>query len=155
MVDACLEWARTEVYNFSPFPSMLLRGAAILYAIIVFHPYVDGNKRTALMTTSFYFFINGYTFEITDDAPEFTRDLAIRCADATHSPMDEVETIAKWMRQKVYRNRGFLMRFLHHFILGSALREDNPQIPFDTAEWRAYFLTWLRETTKRFRELRK
>ncbi len=71
MVTGCLEWARTEVFNFVPFPSLLKRAAATMYAYISFHPFADGNKRTSLMTTSFFFFINGYTFEITDDAPDF------------------------------------------------------------------------------------
>lgn len=155
MVTACLEWARTEVYNFAPFPTLLLRGAAILYSIIVFHPFVDGNKRTALMTTSFYFFVNGYSFRITDDAPEFTRDLAIRCSDPKHSTIDEVQRIAKWLKERVFRNRSTFLRFLHYLILRGVSNGNNPQIRFDSVEWRAYFLAWIDETTKRFRELGK
>ncbi len=57
MVEGCLEWAKTEVFNFTPFPGLLKRAAAIMYAYITFHPFADGNKRTGLMTTSFFFFI--------------------------------------------------------------------------------------------------
>ena len=51
----------------------------MMYAYISFHPFADGNKRTGLMTTSFFFLINGYTFTITSDAPEFAVETARRC----------------------------------------------------------------------------
>ena len=81
MVDGCLEWAQTDVFNFVPFPSLLRRAAAMMYAYISFHPFADGNKRTGLMTNSFFFVINGYTFTITSDAPEFAVETARRCED--------------------------------------------------------------------------
>jgi len=56
MVEGCIEWARTDVYNFVPFPTLLKRAAATMYAYITFHPFADGNKRTSLMTTSFFSF---------------------------------------------------------------------------------------------------
>ncbi len=69
MVTACIDWSKTEIYDYVPFPGLLKRGAAILYAYIIFHLFVDGNKRTALMTSSFFFFINGYSLGIPDDSP--------------------------------------------------------------------------------------
>ncbi|MFQ6095182.1 MAG: Fic family protein [Candidatus Bathyarchaeia archaeon] len=52
MIEGCLERAMTYVYVFRPFPRLFLRAAALLYSFIVFHPFVDGNKRTAFQTTS-------------------------------------------------------------------------------------------------------
>lgn len=52
MIEGCLERAMTYVYGFRPFPRLFLRAAALLYSFIVFHPFVDGNKRTAFQTTS-------------------------------------------------------------------------------------------------------
>ncbi len=101
MVEGCLEWAKTEVFHFVPFPGLLKRGAAMMYAYIVFHPFADGNKRTGLMTTSFFFMINGYTFRITDDAPDFALSVARRCEPGKeHSPFEEIDRIARWLKPR-------------------------------------------------------
>ncbi len=62
----------------------------MMYAYATFHAFADGNKRTALMTTDFFLFLNQYDFELTSDAPEFTRDLTNRCLDKPHSSIDEI-----------------------------------------------------------------
>jgi len=72
MVQGSLDYAQTMVFGHDPFPGIFKRAAAILYAYTIDHAFLDGNKRTALMTTSFFFFINGYLFSIPDDSPEFS-----------------------------------------------------------------------------------
>src|SRR5579859_6314736 len=61
MVKGCLEWASTYVFNMKPFPTLLLQASALMYGFISFHPFADGNKRTALMTTAFFLFLNGHS----------------------------------------------------------------------------------------------
>src|SRR2546425_12306179 len=78
MIEGCIEFARTEVYKYSPFPTLSKRAAAMIYAFVTFHPFVDGNKRTALMATSYFLYINGYSLQLTEDSPEFTRNVAAR-----------------------------------------------------------------------------
>ena len=36
----------------------------MMYAYVAFHQFSDGNKRTALMVTSFFFFLNGFIFTL-------------------------------------------------------------------------------------------
>lgn len=97
-----MEWAKTEVFHFVPFPGLLKRGAAMMYAYIVFHPFADGNKRTGLMTASFFFMINGYTFQITNDAPDFALGVARRCEPGKeHEPLVEIDRIADWLRPEL------------------------------------------------------
>ncbi len=45
MVDGCIEWVKTDVFNFVPFPGLLTKAGALMYAYINFHPFTDGNKR--------------------------------------------------------------------------------------------------------------
>jgi hypothetical protein len=47
-----------------------------MHSIINFHPFVDGNKRVALLSTKFYLFWNGYSFIIPFNADDFTIDVA-------------------------------------------------------------------------------
>jgi len=100
----------TDVYKFIPFPSLLLKAAALMYAYTCFHPYSDGNKRTALMTTSFFLELNSYSLHIPDDAPEFARGLALRTLDtAGHDPSFEIKRVADWLRE--YVSQPFQKRF--------------------------------------------
>jgi death-on-curing family protein len=126
MVEGCIEWVKTDVYNFIPFPSLLAKAGALAYAYINFHPFTDGNKRTALMTTAFFFFINGYTLTITDDAPEVTKEIAKRTADTpNHSAAKEIIRISDWLRSKVNATR---YQRLTYFIIKSTLPKMLPKM---------------------------
>jgi death-on-curing protein len=106
MIEGCIEYARTAVYNFVPFPSLLTKAAALMYAFITFHPYADGNKRTALIAATFIFALNGYYFDIPEDSPDFAASVATRCLDSeSHSPSEEITRIAEWMKPNVRLNR--------------------------------------------------
>jgi len=110
MVKGSIEWAATAVYQTEPFPTLILKASALMYGFINFHPFADGNKRTALITTSYFLYLNGYRMFIPDDAPEFTRDIAVRCqSNENHSIDDEINTIGKWIQENTYRD--FRMRF--------------------------------------------
>jgi len=113
MIDACIEFARTDTHKIIPFPTLSIRASAILYSFISFHPYADGNKRTSLIATSYFCFMNGWSFAIPDDAPEFTRGVAQRVLDATeHSVKDEVERIRDWLVPHL--SQTFILRLFHH-----------------------------------------
>jgi death-on-curing protein len=97
MVKGCLEWASTYVFNMRPFPTLLSQASALMYGFISFHPFADGNKRTALMTTAFFLFLNGHSLEIKEDAPDFTKRVAERCLDSAHDTDEEIARIAGWI----------------------------------------------------------
>ena len=57
--------------------------------------------------------MNGYSFTIPDDAPEFTKSVAERVLDATeHSAKDEVERIRDWLVPHL--SQTFTLRLFHH-----------------------------------------
>jgi death-on-curing protein len=104
LVKGALEWAMTNVYNFIPFPSLLLKAAALMYAYTCFHPFADGNKRTALMATSFFLDLNACSFNIPDNAPEFARELAMRTIDTmNHEPTVEISRVSHWLKENTRR----------------------------------------------------
>ncbi len=152
MVEGCIEWAKTEVYNFVPFPGLLRRAAALTYAYITFHPFADGNKRTGLMSASFFFLINGYIFKITDDAPDFAKETARRCeAEKGHSPREEVERIAVWMKPRV--SYSLLTVATYRRVRSSLPANASTDELLNAEGWNTYYLFWRIETTQRFREL--
>lgn len=97
MLESCLERPFVDVYGHRPFPTFFLKAAALLHSIIVFHPFIDGNKRTALLATDLFLSLNGYTFKFPKDAVEFT--LAIAKLE-----IEDMATIAGWIERACTRN---------------------------------------------------
>jgi death-on-curing protein len=92
LVDGCIERSLTYIYKFEPFPELFLKVAALLYCIIVFHPFVDGNKRTALWGTAYMLKFNGYLFEtLPEDSVEFSKAIA-------EGNITDISEIAEWLR---------------------------------------------------------
>jgi hypothetical protein len=102
-----------------PFPTLLLQASALMYGFISFHPFADGNKSTALMTTAFFLFLNGHSLEIKADAPEFTKSVAVRCLDSAHDTDEEIARIANWVKKNT--TSGGLTRQLYKIKLKNPL----------------------------------
>ena len=108
LVDGCVKRAVTYVYEYEPFPDIFDKAAALLYCIIVFHPFVDGNKRTALWGTAVMLMANGYLFEtFPPDSVEFCKAIA-------ESPeKEDIKKIADWLRRHTKRTfRSRLTKFI-------------------------------------------
>lgn len=76
MLSVCVERPRTAIRGKVLYPHILQRAAILMHSIINFHPFVDGNKRAALLATSFYLHWNGYHLKIPIDADNFTIEVA-------------------------------------------------------------------------------
>jgi len=97
MVEGCMDYAMTFVFGYEPFPDIITKASALLHSIITFHPFVDGNKRTALLATFFFLYFNGYSFTITEDAIQFTRSIAL-------GKIKRVEVVAQWLSKNSARS---------------------------------------------------
>jgi len=148
MVEGSIEWVKTDVYHFIPFPSLLSKISALMYAYINFHPFTDGNKRTALMTTAFFCFINGYDMTITDDAPEFTKDVARRTADnSDHDTATEIQNISSWLGSRIKSNLG--LRLTYRLMYSSLPKDASEEVIFASRSWQIYYKTWYNQTKSR------
>ena len=72
------------------YPSILSKAAVLLEAIIRNHPFVDGNKRTAMVATAMFLDRNGYTLSPTSQDLE---DFAVHVAESRPS----LEEIEEWL----------------------------------------------------------
>jgi death-on-curing protein len=76
MLRVCIERPFFELRQHTPFPHTLHKATVLLESIINYHPFVDGNKRTALLALYYYLQWNGYEFMIPDDADVFITEIA-------------------------------------------------------------------------------
>jgi len=58
------------------FPSLTAKVAAQIHAISSYHPFVDGNKRTALVAADVCLRLNGYRLAASDDLELFFWSIA-------------------------------------------------------------------------------
>lgn len=111
MVEGCIERAMTYIYKFKPFPKLFLKAGAMLYSFITFHPFVDGNKRTAFETTKIFLRLNGYELIAPKDGVDFTRAIA-------DGKIAKVEEIAAWLGTYSKRKLSYILdSFLLKFVL--------------------------------------
>ena len=92
MIGGCMDYAMTFVYGYEPYPDAITKASALLHSIVTFHPFMDGNKRTALLATFFFLHFNGYAFTITEEAVQLTRQIAM-------GKIKKVGPVARWLSQ--------------------------------------------------------
>jgi len=72
------------------FPDLVSKVAALIHSIIAFHPFADGNKRTALVAADVCLRLNGYRIVPSEEVEPFFWAVA--------RGEREVDGIAQWLR---------------------------------------------------------
>jgi death on curing protein len=78
-----------------PAPDLASLAAAYAYGIARDHPFVDGNKRTALVAARTFLILNGVDIEATQDAKFLT---FLHLAEGAISE----EELADWIRKRIH-----------------------------------------------------
>jgi death on curing protein len=104
MLNVCINRPYTKIYGKIIYPHILHRATVNIHSIINFHPFVDGNKRVALLSTYYYLIWNGYSFVIPNDADEFTIKIA--------KERLELNEILCWLKKNVRRTPSNVIRRL-------------------------------------------
>ncbi|HBR22085.1 MAG TPA: type II toxin-antitoxin system death-on-curing family toxin [Nitrospiraceae bacterium] len=74
------------------YPDIFQKALALMESLIKNHPFIDGNKRTAISSTGLFLRINGYTLETSQkELEDFTLKMATGEASVTNA--------AKWFKQ--------------------------------------------------------
>lgn len=74
------------------YPTVFLKGAALVHSLLLNHQFVDGNKRTAMFSVMTFMELNGYVF-IAEQ-----KDI-VNCALWIANKKPEMEEIAVWLEQ--------------------------------------------------------
>ena len=96
---ACLDRPFTNFYGDNPYPTIFDKAYALLYSMAgPFHPFTDGNKRTALLVTSYFLRVNGYEFNYPEDSYEFIKSIA-------RNKIKSKKKISKWIEKACMKNQ--------------------------------------------------
>ena len=79
-------------------PDISALAASLAYGIAKNHPFVDGNKRTALVVSRTFILLNGFNIEASQEDKYLT---FLKLAEGNLSE----EELAEWFRQKLVENK--------------------------------------------------
>ena len=86
-----------NVFGEELYPSLPEKSAAIIRGIIADHPFVDGNKRTAMLAGLTFLELNGFKFKAKKGELEnFAVKIAVKKLDVTE--------IAAWLKEHITKN---------------------------------------------------
>lgn len=92
-----------KLYHKELYPDVFDKAAVLFESIIRKHPFIDGNKRTALATVQEFLFECDYLFILPLSSPRFS----IKIANLRSQDPDRIEqliaNISKWIRYRTVR----------------------------------------------------
>ena len=88
--------SENQIFGEKEFQNIFQQASAYMYYILKNHPFIDGNKRTALATTITFLEWNKYTFSPLDEDGVF--ELIKNITISEESPKKEMEDISDWLK---------------------------------------------------------
>lgn len=76
------------------YPNIFLKGAALLHSLLLNHPYIDGNKRTALASVEYFLHLNGRKIKAEQKEK-------VEFAMWIENKKPTIEQIAKWIKKHI------------------------------------------------------
>ena len=92
-VESSLERPFTKFGGIELFPDLVSKIAALIHSLIAFHPFADGNKRTALVAADVCLRLNGHRLVPSTDVEPFFWSVA--------RGEKEINEITKWLKDNI------------------------------------------------------
>lgn len=98
LIHSAIERPKATFGGNDLYHSVYEKGAAMLHSLIQNHPFVDGNKRSAIAATARFFHLNGYELRLPiEETIQFTLK--------TQNKKTDFEEITYWLRKHAERKR--------------------------------------------------
>ena len=92
LLDSALARPQATFGGADLYPDLWTKEAALAHSLVQNHPFIDGNKRTALAATGIFLGLNGYRLTASnDEALDFTRQVTTGRLG--------LEDMATWLRK--------------------------------------------------------
>lgn len=97
-LDAVTRRPELKINNEYVYKDSFSKAASILEGIIRWHPFADGNKRTALLATIYYLKLEGYGLAVPLSAVRYTVTIAKNNNTDDKSTQKLIKKISRWLR---------------------------------------------------------
>lgn len=100
-IESMLERMKTSYFGHQPFDTLVKKTSFMFQSLLIYHPFVDGMKRTGIYSSLAFLLKNNYLLISTD--VEDSVDFAIRVADEMRDsdPEDSLKEIDEWFRERI------------------------------------------------------
>lgn len=98
LLHSAVERSRATFGGEDLYPTLFEKGAALIHSLIQNHPFGDGNKRTAFVSTARFFHINAYQLV-------FTQRSAIIFVKRIQDKKTDVAKIATWLKAHTHKKK--------------------------------------------------
>ena len=96
LLQSAVARPRAGFGDYEAYPDIFIKAAVLLHSLTKNHPFIDGNKRTALTACGLFLKRNGYLLEVSsEELLQFVLDIA-------NSKLGE-EKIASWLKDKAVK----------------------------------------------------
>lgn len=109
LIQGSMDNAIGDYYGEKQYEGIFKKTAVLIHSIVTFHPFVDGNKRTALLSSFFFLLFHGYVFNIVKE------EVIQILIDIANGELDDIEKISDWLREHS-KEFDFSERILMFFI---------------------------------------
>ena len=97
MIGAIAERPDTVLFGHEQYGTIFLKAACLMESILRWHPFIDGNKRTALMVATVYLHRNGYELHNKMSDANFVASVAANENTDSESIDRLVHLISVWL----------------------------------------------------------
>jgi death-on-curing protein len=95
LLESAVGRPQASAFGTDAYPDLASKAAALLHSLILNHAFVDGNKRTAVLSTLVFLDLNGYIIRWEqNEALDFVLDLTIHKI--------ELEDVVTFLRSKMH-----------------------------------------------------
>ncbi len=92
LLDSAIHRPQSSFMGEDLYPSLFHKAAALMHSILLNHPFIDANKRTATVSMAYFLHLSGYNIEA---GQKELVELALKVA----SKQIDLEQISKWLKE--------------------------------------------------------
>lgn len=92
LLDSALQRPQSSFMGEDLYPTLFHKAAALMHSILLNHPFIDANKRTATVSMAYFLHLNGYAIEA---GQKELVELALK----VESKKMDLEQISKWLKE--------------------------------------------------------
>ncbi|MEU8273874.1 type II toxin-antitoxin system death-on-curing family toxin [Microbispora bryophytorum] len=92
LLDSAVHRPQARMFDQEAYPDLLAKAAALLHSLAINHPFIDGNKRVAWVSTVVFLAYNGVEVDTDDDS---AYDLVIAVASGKLTEVGEIADVLR------------------------------------------------------------
>ena len=92
LLESAIDRPKASFMGEDLYPTIFHKAAALVHSIINNHPFIDGNKRTGVVSTAYFLHLNGWKLQVEQNE-------LVEAPLHIESKKWDLEQISKWLKE--------------------------------------------------------